>query len=62
MSGLLFPPGDVAGLADALARLAGDPALREQLARAGTDRVRRDFTVDGSAAELVRRFALERAA
>jgi glycosyltransferase involved in cell wall biosynthesis len=33
--GLLVTPGDVAGLAGALERLAGDPALRRQLGEAG---------------------------
>jgi glycosyltransferase involved in cell wall biosynthesis len=41
--GLKVPPADpesvVDGLAAALARLAGDPALRERLGRAGRERV-----------------------
>lgn len=36
--GLLLPPGDVAGLAHALAWLADDPALRRQLGEAGRRR------------------------
>lgn len=34
---LQFDPGDAAGLAASLRRLAGDPGLRERLTRAGTD-------------------------
>lgn len=34
-TGLLVPPGDAAALADAIERLARDPALRERLAAAG---------------------------
>lgn len=37
VNGLLVPPGDSAGLAAALLRLHGDPALRERLARAGRE-------------------------
>ncbi|MGD9703403.1 MAG: glycosyltransferase [Acidimicrobiia bacterium] len=37
IDGLLVPPGDVTALADALRRLAGDPALRTRLAAAGRD-------------------------
>jgi glycosyltransferase involved in cell wall biosynthesis len=37
---LLVPPGDARAAADALRRLAGDPALRRRLADAGAARVR----------------------
>ncbi|MCS6800895.1 MAG: glycosyltransferase family 4 protein [Chloroflexota bacterium] len=39
-TGLLVPPADPAALRDALRRLLHDPALREQLGRAGLRRVR----------------------
>jgi glycosyltransferase involved in cell wall biosynthesis len=42
-SGFLVPPGDVAGLARAVARLAGDPALRASFGRAGRRLVEREF-------------------
>jgi glycosyltransferase involved in cell wall biosynthesis len=38
---LLVPPGDAGALADAIRRLASDPALRERLATAGLARARR---------------------
>jgi glycosyltransferase involved in cell wall biosynthesis len=48
-TGLLTPPGEVAPLAGALRRLAGDPALRERLGTGGAARVRR-FTWESIAA------------
>ena len=49
VTGLLVPPGDVAALADALRRLAADPALRDRLGAGGERRWRDDFTLDRSA-------------
>ena len=58
--GILLPVGDVAGLADALARLASDPALRARLSTAAKERGRQLATWDQSAARffaIVRRVA-----
>ena len=46
-TGLLVQPGDVDGLANALARLVDDPAERSRLGRAARDYVRPRFGVDG---------------
>ncbi len=62
VSGLLVAPGDAAGLAAALRRLAADPALRGRLGAAGRRRVLDGFDVAISAGELAARFGLERAA
>ncbi|MCB9647847.1 MAG: glycosyltransferase family 4 protein [Deltaproteobacteria bacterium] len=43
-SGLLVPPSDPAALAAALRRLIKDPGLRQQLARAGFERVKTHFS------------------
>jgi glycosyltransferase involved in cell wall biosynthesis len=43
-TGYLIPPMHVAGLADALARLAGDPPLRQRMGAAGLARARSLFT------------------
>lgn len=45
-AGLVFPEGDAAALADRLRRLADDAALREDLARRGLERARREFTIE----------------
>ena len=55
VSGLLVAPGDDTALADALASLAADPALRARLGAAGRETVMRDFDVDRNAAALADR-------
>ena len=44
VNGLLVKPGDVDELAERVARLIGDPALRARLGAAVRDRVEQDFT------------------
>ncbi len=44
--GFLVEPGDVSSLADRLALLAADPALRERMGRAGRERVLSRYGVD----------------
>ncbi|MBA3258073.1 MAG: glycosyltransferase, partial [Gemmatimonadales bacterium] len=50
-AGLLVPPGRPAALADAVARLAGDPELRRELATRGRIAVRR-FSAERMAGEV----------
>ncbi|HXT18190.1 MAG TPA: glycosyltransferase [Gemmatimonadaceae bacterium] len=46
VNGLLVPPSDAVALADALARLFADPALRERLAAAGKRDAEAQFGID----------------
>ena len=46
--GLLFAPGDAADLARKLVRIVEDQPLREKLAAAGYDRVRKEFTASAA--------------
>ena len=62
VSGLLVPPDDPAVLAEALARLIGDPALRARLGAAGAERLRTRFALDAGIDALAARFGLERPA
>ena len=52
-TGLCAPPSDPQGLAEVLVRLSGDPELREKLGRAGEAHVRRHFSVERVAADLL---------
>lgn len=45
-TGLLVPPSDVAALADAMARLGGDPQLRARLGAEGRVQVRKKFGLE----------------
>lgn len=56
VTGFLVPPRDPTALAHALRRLHDEPALRERLALAGRDKVKREFDVPANATELVRHF------
>jgi glycosyltransferase involved in cell wall biosynthesis len=51
--GLLFEPGDVEDLAQAIARLLDNPALREALAESGYRRVRQDFPASATRRRLL---------
>lgn len=61
-SGLLYPPGDVGALADALARLHADPRLAAQLGLAGRALVARSHSWDALAGRILRIAFPERAA
>jgi colanic acid/amylovoran biosynthesis glycosyltransferase len=52
VSGLVVAPGHVEALADAIERLAEDPALRLELGRRGREKVAREFSIDESARRL----------
>ena len=47
VTGLLVPPGDPRGLAQAVRRVLSDPALSRSLAAAGRERVVREFSAAG---------------
>jgi glycosyltransferase involved in cell wall biosynthesis len=50
-TGLLVPPGDVEGLARAVAKLLSDENLRTAFGRRGAERVRQSFTLERMASE-----------
>ena len=56
VTGILVPPGDAEAIADALERLARDPALRARLAAGGRARVAAEFDLDTNARRLIDRF------
>jgi glycosyltransferase involved in cell wall biosynthesis len=51
-TGLLFPPGDAAALADRLRVLASDPALRMSLGAAATRFIRDNFSLSSAARRM----------
>lgn len=53
-TGLLFAPGDDADLARQLARLMQDASLRERLARAGREHVRKEYSMSRMVDEVVK--------
>lgn len=58
VSGLLTPPGKASAIADALERLARDPALRQTLADGGREKVLSEFDLTTNAAALIERFGI----
>jgi glycosyltransferase involved in cell wall biosynthesis len=62
-TGYLVEPDDVGGLAEAIGRLASDPARREEFGRAGAEKLEREFSstsVAGRLLELYERVAAGR--
>lgn len=53
ITGLLVPPGDSVALADAIARLLGDPAQRRRMGEAGRERVVSMFTAKQTVQETI---------
>lgn len=51
-TGLLFPPGDAAALAERVSRLAADPALRQKLGAAARARAMESHNIPRQAAEI----------
>lgn len=55
VSGLLVPPGDARALADAIARLHGDPDLRARMGALARQRIERDFDLTTNAGTILDR-------
>ena len=53
VTGYLVEPDDVDGLAEAIGKLASDPAHREAFGRAGTEKLEREFSSAGVARRLI---------
>jgi glycosyltransferase involved in cell wall biosynthesis len=59
VDGMLYPPGDIAALAQALAHLDAEPSLRAQLGTSAARRAR-DFSPDLAADQIMRAYDLVR--
>jgi glycosyltransferase involved in cell wall biosynthesis len=59
-TGVLVEPGDREALSAALSRLIADPVERRQLAAAGRDRLRRQFSMEAGLKLLLERFGAAR--
>jgi len=57
-NGVLVPPGDPPALAAALARMIGDPALRQRLGANGASRMAREFSLEHGIDRLAVKFGL----
>ncbi|MGQ9463897.1 MAG: glycosyltransferase, partial [Candidatus Fervidibacter sp.] len=51
-AGLLVPPGDPEALANALATLLSDPALREEMGKRGREAILNGYTWDHNAERI----------
>jgi lipopolysaccharide/colanic/teichoic acid biosynthesis glycosyltransferase/glycosyltransferase involved in cell wall biosynthesis len=63
VTGLLVPPGDAAGLGEAVLTMLGDPELVERMTRAARAKVRRDFVATrliSDTAALYRRLSIRK--
>jgi glycosyltransferase involved in cell wall biosynthesis len=56
IDGLLTTPSDVQELADTLAQLIDDPALRHELGEAGRERVREHYDLNPNVTRLAQIF------
>jgi glycosyltransferase involved in cell wall biosynthesis len=52
VNGLLFPPGDIAALANTLRRLMSTPALRQQLGDAARQTIEAGYSLEKALARL----------
>jgi glycosyltransferase involved in cell wall biosynthesis len=48
VSGLVVPPGDDGAIANAVRKLAADPAVREDMGKAARERIRLHFNIENT--------------